>query len=130
MEALVRKPRVVAAEGGEFMKRVIFTTLLAALIITTMSGCGALIAMGGGGIFYQDTKQPSSALAYYGPTTSQGMKTGNAQFTSILGILVTGDASLDAAMRAGGITKLHHVDTQITSILGIITTYKLIVFGE
>jgi hypothetical protein len=111
------------------MKKVLLLVALVAVCIT-MSGCGAVIAMGGGGILYQDTKAPAASLAYYGATTTQGMKTGSAQFTSILGILATGDASLDAAMRAGGLTKLHHVDTQVTSILGIISTYKVIVYGE
>jgi hypothetical protein len=57
-------------------------------------------------------------------------KKGEASFTSILGILATGDASLKEAMERGGITKIHHIDQQVTNILGIIATYKVIVYGE
>jgi len=112
------------------MRKVLLTILLAGFCLTTLTGCGAFIALGGGGVLYQDTKAPSSQLAYYGPTTSSTTHMGTATVTSILGILSTGDASLDAAMKAGGITKVHHVDTEIVSYLSIITTYKLIVYGE
>lgn len=111
------------------MRRILLTTVLAAFMLGTV-GCGALILNGGGGLFYQDTKVPSGAVAYYGKTTDGMTKVGKAAMTSILGILITGDASLDAAMRAAGMTKLHHVDTQLTSILGIISTYTTIVYGE
>ena len=112
------------------MRRLLLTAVLAGFCLTMLTGCGAFLSMGGAGMFYADTKAPSASLAYYGPQTTSNAKMGKAQFTSILGILATGDASLDAAMRSGGITKLHHVDVQYTTILGIIATYTLIVYGE
>jgi hypothetical protein len=111
------------------MRRILLTTVLAAFMLS-MTGCGAMIAMGGGGLFYQDTKMPSASIAYYGKTTDGMTKVGKGSCTAILGILITGDASLDASMRAAGITKLHHVDTQVTNILGIIATYTTIAYGE
>jgi hypothetical protein len=111
------------------MRRILLATVLAAFMFGA-AGCGAFIGMGGGGLFYQDTKMPSPSVAYYGKTTDGMTKRGTAACTSILGILITGDASLDAAMRAGGMTKLHHVDTQLTNILGIIATYSTIAYGE
>jgi hypothetical protein len=112
------------------MKRILLSVTLAAFCLSMLTGCGAMIAMGGGGLFYQDTKMPSGSVAYYGPTTTSTGKVGKASMTSILGILITGDASLDAAMRASGMTKLHHVDTQLTNILGIIATYTTIAYGD
>jgi hypothetical protein len=112
------------------MKRLILTTVLAALCVTMMTGCGALIAMGGGGTLYQDTKTPMNQVSYWGPTSNSEGKRGEASFTSILGIIATGDASLKEAMQQGGITKVHHIDQEVTSILGIISTYKIIVYGE
>lgn len=104
---------------------------MAVFCLTTLTGCGAVIAVGPAGAFlYADAKVPSPALAYHGATTTSSAKTGMASYTNILGILATGDASLEAAMRAGGITKLHHVDQQYTNILGIIATYKIIAYGE
>ena len=112
------------------MKRLLVTTFLAALCVTMMTGCGACIAFGGGGTLYQDTKTPMGDISYWGPSTSSASKKGEASFTSILGILATGDASLKEAMERGGITKIHHIDQQVTNILGIIATYKIIVYGE
>jgi hypothetical protein len=110
------------------MKRIIFTVLLAAVCIATMTGCGAILY--GGGILYADAKQPMSAIAYYGDHATGYSKIGKASNTAILGILLTGDASLDAAMHSAAITKVHHVDTQYTNILGIIQTQTTIVYGE
>jgi hypothetical protein len=69
-------------------------------------------------------------VSYWGPSTSTMSKKGEASYTSILGILVTGDASLKEAMERGGITKIHHIDQQITNVLGLMATYKVIVYGE
>ncbi|MGQ9592656.1 MAG: TRL domain-containing protein [Planctomycetota bacterium] len=41
-----------------------------------------------------------------------------------------GDASIKAAMDAGGIKKVHHVDTETFSVLGVYTQVKTIVYGE
>lgn len=112
------------------MKRLLVTTVLAALCVTMMTGCGALIAVSGGGMLYQDTKTPLGDVSYWGPSTNSASKKGEASFTSILGILATGDASLKEAMERGGITKVHHIDQQVTNILGLIATYKIIVYGE
>ena len=48
------------------------------------------------------------------------------------GILVyaTGDASISAAMRNGGITRVHHVDQETTNILGLYAKYITVVYGE
>ncbi len=112
------------------MKRLLVVALLAAICVGAMSGCGAYIAMGGGGALYQDTKAPLNEVSYWGPSTNTAAKKGEASYTSILGLIATGDASLKEAMESGGITKVHHIDQQVTSILGIISTYKIIVYGE
>jgi len=41
-----------------------------------------------------------------------------------------GDASIQAAMQNGGITKIHHVDYKVTSVLGVYATYTTVVYGE
>jgi hypothetical protein len=55
---------------------------------------------------------------------------GTSQATSILGWFAFGDASIDAAAKSAGISKIHHVDEQSTSVLGIFATYKVLVYGE
>jgi hypothetical protein len=106
------------------------TVLLAAFCLTAATGCGAFIAFGAVSSLYQDTKTPLPQTSYWGATTNSTAKKGEASYTSILGLLATGDASVKAAMEAGGITKVHHIDQQVPNILGIIATYKVIVYGE
>ena len=48
-----------------------------------------------------------------------GDKHGEACATGILYLVAFGDASLDAAKKAGGITEVHSVDFHGTNILGI-----------
>lgn len=48
----------------------------------------------------------------------------------MLGLVATGDASIEAAAKAGGITKIHHVDFENFSILGIYATFTTVVYGD
>ena len=57
-------------------------------------------------------------------------KVGSASCTSILGIVAFGDCSINVAARNGNISKIHHVDHDATSILGIYSTYETHVYGE
>jgi len=59
----------------------------------------------------------------------QALKPGVSQATGIL-FFATGDASVGAAMDEGGITKVHHVDAEVFSVLGLYATHKTIVYGE
>lgn len=77
------------------------------------------------GLLYTDVKAPMAVTSNTGST-----KVGTAKATGILGIVATGDASVEAASRSAGITKIHHVDYQATSILGIYATFTVMVYGE
>lgn len=59
-----------------------------------------------------------------------GPKTGEACASSILGLIATGDASIDTARRNGGITSISIVDEKATSFLGIYASYCTIVHGK
>jgi hypothetical protein len=50
-----------------------------------------------------------------------GDKHGEACATGILGAAAFGDASLDAAKKAGGVSEIHSVEFHGTSILGLYT---------
>ena len=41
-----------------------------------------------------------------------------------------GDASISAAMKSGGITRVCHVDNETMNILGIYCKYQTIVYGD
>lgn len=114
------------------MKKILFLGLLMVFCFTAFTGCGAFVAMSGtgGGLLYSDTKSPLPQASYYAGGTSTAMKKGEASYTSILGLICTGDASIDMAMKNGNITKIHHIDQKLTNILGIVATYTVVVYGE
>jgi hypothetical protein len=85
----------------------------------TLFGCGLL----GGypmGSLYQGTQYPHgiNRNETSGPGKS-GDKHGEACITGILNIVAFGDASLNAAKKAAGVTEVHSVEFHGTSILGI-----------
>ena len=56
-------------------------------------------------------------------------KKGTAQAKAIV-CFATGDASITAAMKNGNITKVHHVDSEVFSVLGVYARYTRVVYGE
>jgi hypothetical protein len=103
------------------MKKIIALVLIAGFL----TGCGAYVASPLTGFLYTDVKAPITATSNEGAT-----KVGTAAATSILGIVATGDASINAAAKSAGITKIHHVDYQGTSVLGIFAKFTVFVYGE
>jgi hypothetical protein len=76
------------------------------------------------GSIYTDLKGPVAM-----GTATGSSKVGEAKATSIVGVAL-GDASIETAMKNGGITKVHHVDTKVKNILGVYAEYTTVVFGE
>lgn len=104
------------------MKKLI--TVAAVAAAASLSGCAA----GPGvvtGVWYSNQSGP---VAVTGETGAS--KVGVSRANSILGLVGTGDASISAAMRNGGITKVQHVDFHTKSILGIIADTEVMVYGE
>jgi len=62
-------------------------------------------------------------------TAAGSSKVGRSEAWGIL-IYATGDASISAAMKNGGITRIHHVDHESMNILGIYAKYTTKVYGE
>jgi uncharacterized protein YceK len=93
-------------------------------ITFALSGC-ASVKSPVVGLAYTEVKAP------FAVTSNQGAsKVGTAEAQSVLGLVATGDASIQTAAESAGITRIHHVDYESTSILGIIATFKVIVYGE
>jgi hypothetical protein len=57
-------------------------------------------------------------------------KTGRACMNSILGLVAIGDASLEAAKAAGGITNVANINYEVKNILGVYGEYCLVVKGN
>ncbi|MHC4514686.1 MAG: TRL-like family protein [Planctomycetota bacterium] len=68
-------------------------------------------------------------------TSASATKTGKAT-TMFIRIIYAGldfafdDASLEAAARNGGITKIHYADYEVTTVLGLFGKFTTIVHGE
>jgi len=104
------------------MKRILAMALAGLLAAVSLTGCTVVSPLHGG--LYTDV----TATAAVGPAAGSSKK-GEAKATSILGVAL-GDASLEAAMKNGGVTKVHHVDTKARNILGVYAEFTTIVYGE
>lgn len=74
---------------------------------------------------YTDVKD---GLAVTGNAGSS--KVGTAEVKGYVGLVAMGDASIQTAAREAGITRIHHVDYQSKSYLGLYTIYTIIVYGD
>ena len=106
------------------MKKLIVTISII-LMVSLFSGCGAYVASPATGFLYTDVQAPLAVTSNEGSS-----KVGTGEIQSILGLVATGDASIQTAAESAGITKIHHVDYESKSILGIIGTFRVVVYGE
>lgn len=94
------------------------------LMALAMTGC-ATAQSPVTGFLYSDVKGPIGATTAYGGTAR-----GEACATSILGVYASGDASIEAAKKAGGIMQVVTIDHQTNSILGVYAKYCTVVYGK
>jgi hypothetical protein len=100
-----------------------FRALIIASFAAGLVGC-AMADSRTTGIFYTNTSHGEMVLP------GSGTKKGMACQTSILGVYASGDASVEAAKKAGGITKVTGVDATAESILGFYAKYCTVVRGS
>ena len=101
------------------------TAIILLLTLTVvLTGCVMVNAPVTGGLF-TEVKGPVSGV----DNTIGQTKVGKAEAQGII-IVGTGDASIKTAMENGGITKIHHVDHESFSVLGVYAKYTTIVYGE
>ena len=68
---------------------------------------------------------------YHWDNSVKPIKSGSASQGLIFGVIHTGDATIDAAMRDGRIEKIHHVDYHDTSLFGSLYWQRTLkVYGE
>ena len=104
-----------------------FTTgclMLSLVAVLLMSGC-AMTMTPVTGFVYSDVTGPWVATSADG-----GSKVGTSEAQSILGLVGIGDASIDAAVKNGGIKKIHHVDYHAFNILSLYAKLTVSVYGE
>jgi len=102
--------------------------LLCALALVgavALNGCSARAIGPVMAIVTVDEKGPKAM----GDASVGSTKVGVSQAEGIL-VVAYGDASIPAAMKNGGLTKVHHVDNETFNVLGIYARYKTVVYGE
>jgi multidrug efflux pump subunit AcrA (membrane-fusion protein) len=97
---------------------------IALLSAALLAGCGVIAHGPVTAPITIDQRGPVSV----GSATSSA-RVGRAEAYGIL-IFSTGDASISAAMKAGRITRVHHVDNETMNIMGVYAKYTTIVYGE
>lgn len=104
------------------------TPVCALLALFTLNGCGLGVATGGNafvsGLIYTQYRSPGQV------GTAQALKSGESCASSILGAVATGDASLQAAKKAAGITQIAYVDHEQFSVLGVYAATCTIIYGQ
>lgn len=97
----------------------IFTLAFAAMMFV---GCVKSPLVGG---IYTDVKD---GLAVTGNAGSS--KVGTAEAKGYLGVVGAGRCEHSGRAREAGITRIHHVDYQAKSYVGVYTIYTIIVYGD
>lgn len=100
------------------MKNMIIVTLAMA----TFFGCASVQPVGG--MLYSDVAGPVATTHL-----AKGPLKGESCATSWVGMFATGDASIEAAAKAGNMTIVSHVDSHSTNIWFIKNTYCTVAFG-
>ncbi len=97
-----------------------------------MFGCGFLGGPEGlpmRGALHTNIKAPYMLPSSY--SGEEYSKVGTAKVSTIFGLIVVGDASIEAACKNGNITKIHHVDHRYsTGFLGLGRNYTIYVYGD
>ena len=112
------------------MKKLMIIAAVAALGIGVggcvgMGGPSTTTALGLGGII-DDNGSPAS---FNVDNSVKAVKCGQATSKGIV-LYTSGDSSIKAAMDAGGITKIHHIDYKVFNIFNLYTKATTIVWGE
>ncbi len=109
--------------------KVVALLVLGALVVFGASGCITYRApvMPALGWVYSEIRAPLDVDLN---GTTLGSKVGRAQVESILGIVATGDCSIQAAAASAGIKTVNHVDYEYYNVLGVIQRFVVIVYGD
>lgn len=90
-----------------------------------LSSCAAVSTGAGMGVLYTGVSEGAAVTA-----NPLGTKVGTAKASNVLGLVATGDASINAAAKSAGIKKVSHVDVKKMSVLGIFASYTTVVYGN
>lgn len=109
------------------------TVFVAVASLVSLTGCASVFPGGPSlqGMLWTGVTDPAQNLAVAVDSSASANKRGTASAVSVLMLIAVGDASLDAALQDGGITKVHHVDHRVNMVLGgLWAQATTIVYGE
>lgn len=109
------------------MKKTLLGAALAIAAPILLSGCLVAPVIPPTGILYTDIKAP---LDYDQSASKTGAKTGTSESMSILGLVAMGDASVEAAAKAGNISTATGADYEYFNVLGVYQRYRTVLHGE
>ena len=108
------------------MKKALACLPVVLFAVALLTGCAyPIVESPAVGIIYTEVEAPIGATS-----NAESTKVGTLMCESILGLIAIGDASIEAAMQDGEITKIHHIDHYSRSILGVYGVYQVRVYGE
>lgn len=102
------------------MKKLFKTMAVAAIL--SLASCASVPTAA---TLYTDVTEGLTATS-----NTVGTKVGKSSASNVLGLIATGDASINEAAKQAGIKKISHVDVKKFSILGLFTTITTFVYGE
>lgn len=94
-----------------------------ALCAVCATGCATPLPLG---LLYTKVTLPGAV----GNSELQYSKSATAKCYSVIGVVACGDASINAACHAGGITKVSWVSYSVNNILGTYGVYTTTVYGD
>jgi hypothetical protein len=107
--------------GSSFMMLTLIKRLMVLFLAFLLIGCGVL---------YTDIKTPLPKLAINTDASARG-HVGKASCESYVWVVSLGDCSVQAAMENGGVSKVHHTDSEFKSyFFGIYSKFTTVVYGE
>ena len=104
------------------MKKIMIL-LSASIALLFLAGCATTQPVG---IVYTNVKLPVTATQNKGKPTKEG----TSRSQSFVGMVATGDSSIDKAVRDGSITEVQYVDWHAKNIMGFLGTYETVVKGN
>ncbi len=103
-------------------------TLVVAFLSLILVSCGAKTQSGvSSGILYSSWKDTISGAV---DNSVEEEKSGEACSSNVLGLVATGDSSIDNAKRQGRITKVAYADTTYMNVLGFYQEGCTVVIGQ
>ncbi len=108
------------------MRKLMAVAVLCGLV-GLMVGCYRAPVMPPIGAIYSGIEAPLST-EFSGQST--GLKSGEASSSSILGLIATGDCSIEAAAEDGGLSTVEYCDYKYTNVFGIYQSFTVVAYGR